>query len=102
MNRSLGILRQHGFSLTAIAKQGQKDSKSLKILTFIATLYLPASLIATIFSSGLIESKPVDAPSVATHLVVAPQFWVLLVSTVVLMGVTVIGMLFVDKVFSRA
>ncbi|KAL8697682.1 MAG: hypothetical protein Q9224_002191 [Gallowayella concinna] len=41
-------------NLTAIARHGQKDSTSLKALSRIATLYLPATLIAPYFETPLL------------------------------------------------
>jgi hypothetical protein len=33
-------------TLTELARQGRKDSRTLKILSIVATIYLPASLVA--------------------------------------------------------
>ena len=53
MNQSLEALRgityqtqKENNTLSRVALQTQKDSKALKALTTIATVYLPASLIA--------------------------------------------------------
>jgi Mg2+ and Co2+ transporter CorA len=53
MRNNLDILQRtasqiHGdnATLTQLARQGHKDSRTLKILSIVATLYLPASLIA--------------------------------------------------------
>lgn len=59
MRESLDLLKHIGYetreenrNLSTIAGQNQKDSKAIKVLTIIATMYLPASLIAV---SGYVE-----------------------------------------------
>jgi Mg2+ and Co2+ transporter CorA len=37
---------QENIILSKVAQQGQDDSRTLKVLTIIATMYLPASLVA--------------------------------------------------------
>lgn len=62
-------------TLVTIASQGETDGKiahktatSAAALTFTATIYLPASLLAGIFSSNLIDVKD-------DHFVLAMDFW---------------------------
>ncbi|KAI2473463.1 hypothetical protein F4781DRAFT_192061 [Annulohypoxylon bovei var. microspora] len=62
-------------SLVQIAAQGEKDGKiaqrtsiNAASLTFAATVYLPASLLAAIFSSNLVEVQN-------NHFLVAHEFW---------------------------
>ena len=38
--------REENKAIIVLTKQGRKDSRFMKILTFIAILYLPASLVA--------------------------------------------------------
>ncbi|KAH5159562.1 hypothetical protein HBH69_056920 [Parastagonospora nodorum] len=74
--------------LGRIAEQARRDSVTLKFLTFVATLYLPASLIASIFSSSLVDIRGIDgADNVSSsRLVVSSQLWVFVVISV---GLTV-------------
>jgi Mg2+ and Co2+ transporter CorA len=41
--------------LNLIARQTQQDSRSMKIITFIALIYLPGTLVASVYSSPIIE-----------------------------------------------
>ncbi|MCJ1332932.1 hypothetical protein MMC10_009626 [Thelotrema lepadinum] len=59
-----------------LAKHSRKDTLSLKILTRVTIIYLPATLVATIFSSDLIESQPTG------QLVVRQQFWIYVLLTI--------------------
>lgn len=45
--------KQESVSLTSIARRGQSDSTTLKALSRIAMLYLPATLIAVSLSMSL-------------------------------------------------
>jgi hypothetical protein len=45
--RELLVAAEHeSLMLNSIAKQTQKDSRSMKIVTFIALVYLPGTLVA--------------------------------------------------------
>ncbi|KAJ6258545.1 hypothetical protein Dda_6589 [Drechslerella dactyloides] len=83
MQESLGVMGR-------IAEQGRADSTTLKLLSMIATIYLPASLVATIFSSNLIELKTDDRGSSSFQPV--SQFWIYIVLAVALTVVTFICM----------
>jgi Mg2+ and Co2+ transporter CorA len=91
MQQTLAVLERQSVQLTEIGKQGEQDSKALKSLTMVATLYLPASLVATVFSSNLITLQPVTTPLVSSHMVVAAQFWVFIVAVMVLMIITLLS-----------
>ncbi|KAK6513884.1 hypothetical protein TWF506_008315 [Arthrobotrys conoides] len=71
-----------------IAQQGRQDSTTLKLLSMIATLYLPASLVATIFSSNLIELKSDDKGRDTFHVV--SQFWLYILVAIALTVLTFI------------
>ncbi|KAL6689622.1 hypothetical protein J3F84DRAFT_398994 [Trichoderma pleuroticola] len=71
-----------------IAQQNQDDSRLLKTLSLIATIYLPASLIATIFSSNLIQLQQGDHGS--TYFQPTSQFWIYIVLTISLTIITLI------------
>lgn len=79
-----------------IAEQGRKDSRLLKTLNVIAIFYLPASLIATIFSSNLIDTRP-DANGNGEHFIVAGQFWIYVATTAALTLLTFSCSLLVNK-----
>ncbi|KAA8909336.1 hypothetical protein FN846DRAFT_1009265 [Sphaerosporella brunnea] len=71
------------------SKAAQKDARSMKTLTFIAMLYLPASLVASIFSSNLIQSVQVEGSK--TRFVLTTQFWTYPVVTFSLMALTLVS-----------
>ncbi|RYN56443.1 hypothetical protein AA0114_g2771 [Alternaria tenuissima] len=47
---------QESLMLSDIAKQTQQDSRSMKIVTFIALVFLPGSLVASVYSSNIVQS----------------------------------------------
>ena len=53
MQNSLGTLNRIAGQSADVAEQGRLDSRTLKMLTVIATMYLPASLIAVRCRSSL-------------------------------------------------
>jgi hypothetical protein len=78
-------------ALNELTKKTQRDSRAVKILSIVAALYLPASLIASVFSSSLVESVPAGAstsspPKMSFRL--ASQFWMFPVFTLVLASCT--------------
>ncbi|KAF1992837.1 hypothetical protein P154DRAFT_528197 [Amniculicola lignicola CBS 123094] len=70
-----------------VARRTHKDAKGVKALSTVATVFLPASLIATIFSSNLVQIKRDEGPGSKTQLELVTQFWVYIVST---MGLTIV------------
>ncbi|PQE23801.1 Mg2+ transporter -like Zinc transport protein [Rutstroemia sp. NJR-2017a BBW] len=80
-------------AMARLAQQSAQDSRFLKALTVLATLYLPASLLATIFSSNLVQTQTISSSSPSpskTHLVAAPDFWIYVVITLPLTLFTVL------------
>jgi Mg2+ and Co2+ transporter CorA len=57
LQRTASQIHGENTALTQLARQGHKDSKMLKILSVVATLYLPASLIAVSGISWRIENR---------------------------------------------
>lgn len=88
--RALSFKTQQEQSLLGqLAIQGQRDSKSVKALTLIATMYLPMSMLAQVFSSNLIQlQKDGDGSLKQMHFVVVPQFWIFCLVTAMLMALT--------------
>lgn len=91
IQKTLEIVEQQNFSLTTTAKQSEKHTKAIQALNIAATIYLPASLVATIFSSNLIQTQPEGTPKVATQLHVVPQFWTFIICSLGLMAATLCG-----------
>ena len=103
-----------------VAQSTHEDSVALKSLTRVATIYLPATLIAvsalsrveirleslfidvlhqTVFSSGLVqlESSGSNDGKGKTHFVIVSEFWIYPVATVILTVLTFIFTLIIDK-----
>jgi uncharacterized membrane protein len=78
-------------ALSELSKRTQQDSRIVKMLTIVASIYLPAALVASVFSSNLVET--VDAGTMssnATHFQLATQFWMYPVFTLALVVVTLV------------
>lgn len=90
MHHLLGKLDSQAKILILLSEQREKDSKAMKALTSVATLYLPASLVATIFSSNLVQLLPKTPPQKPSHFVAAPQTWLPIIATLSLMVVTLL------------
>ncbi|KAK0929617.1 hypothetical protein LTR48_005638 [Friedmanniomyces endolithicus] len=94
--------RIHQATLTQLFATVQADSVLLKILGIVATVYLPASLVAaqskTVFSSNLIQYVAAASPTAEPqHLVLSPQFWTYVATSLPLMGLTLACTLFLDR-----
>lgn len=104
--------------LAKLAAQTAKDSKTLKTLTLIATIYLPAIFLAvgalaslyfhtnvfkqTVFSSNLVERRPSDGHDDSdTHFVLVSDFWKYVVVIIPLMAFTLALMAFLDWIWSK-
>ncbi|KAF2474370.1 uncharacterized protein BDR25DRAFT_340867 [Lindgomyces ingoldianus] len=78
-------IRNENRDSATLASHAQKDTKAMKALTTMATTLLPASLIATIFSSNLVQLKQdSNSDGQKTHFVIATQFWIYVVVTLAL------------------
>ncbi|KAF8424182.1 hypothetical protein EV426DRAFT_717168 [Tirmania nivea] len=67
--------REESMELQKFAKESYKDSKSIWVLNFIALVYLPASLVISIFGSDLIiDTNPTSDPA-KSHLEASGEFW---------------------------
>ena len=90
---TLDALAQQTQALASLQQARDKDSKKVKALTAMSTLYLPASLVATIFSQNLVQLLPDGrfAP--------ARQSWIALVSAVVLIVVTFVGVTLLENLY---
>lgn len=113
-----GKLQQE--SLSRLLVNGQADTGMLKALSMVATVYLPASLVAvsqriikceddshpdlyqTIFSSNLVQTVAQRPPASASSLVLSPQFWVYIAITLPLMGLTLAWTFYLDHKSRRS
>ncbi|KAF2848276.1 hypothetical protein T440DRAFT_175165 [Plenodomus tracheiphilus IPT5] len=75
-------IRNDNQASAVVVSKTHQDAKTMKALTITATSLFPASLIATIFSSSLVQVKQdSDSGGQSTRLVVADQFWIYVVIT---------------------
>ncbi|KAL8840332.1 MAG: hypothetical protein Q9170_001347 [Blastenia crenularia] len=84
-------------ALVRLAEQSRKDGRALKALSVLGTLYLPATFVATMFSSSLIKAQPANETDNKTHFVPAEQFWLFIAVTGPLMLLTAGYMVWVDR-----
>lgn len=90
MYNTLGTLDSQAKILRRLSEQREKDSKAMRALTSVATFYLPASLVATIFSSNLVQLLPNTPLRESSHFVAGPQTWLPVVATLSLLAVTLV------------
>ncbi|KAM0806075.1 hypothetical protein BDR22DRAFT_958543 [Usnea florida] len=96
MFNTLSTLDSQAKVLTLLSEQRDKDSKTIKALTSVATFYLPASLVAAIFSSNLVQLLPSHEPN---HFVAAPQTWIPVTVTLSLMAVTLVSIQLLERLY---
>ncbi|KAI0443004.1 hypothetical protein F4803DRAFT_550573 [Xylaria telfairii] len=84
-------------TMATILEHGQADSAMLTVLSIIATVCLPASLIASIFSSNLIQYRDSSIITPESRLFLAPQFWIYVAITLPLMGLVLSWILVTNR-----
>ncbi|KAK1148514.1 hypothetical protein N8T08_009520 [Aspergillus melleus] len=80
INQSSSGTQNEITSMLDITKQTVKASKTVKFLTLTTTIYLPATLMATVFSSNLVQLSGEDSSSQSAsqrHYVLHSQFYLL-------------------------
>lgn len=90
--------------MSALIGKSQKDSHTVKVLTYTALIYLPASLVAEIFNSNLVQTENGNTETKGARLVLSRSFWLYPCITLGLMVVTllpVLGLLFHDRLIRR-
>ena len=106
--------------ISTLIGKSQKDSHTVKVLTYIALIYLPASLVAVslvsvtasfdradrwifikeIFNSNLVQTTSGETGAVGSRLVLSRSFWLYPCITLGLMVLTflpILGLLFHDR-----
>lgn len=99
MYNILGTLDAQAKVLTLLSEQRDRDSKVMKALTSIATLYLPATLVVSIFNSNLVQLLPTKTLREPSHFVAAPQTWLPVLATLSLMTVTLISIRLLERFY---
>ncbi|KAF7553669.1 hypothetical protein G7Z17_g3470 [Cylindrodendrum hubeiense] len=77
----LRVAARENEALAIIERRAQWDSRTVKVLTAVAALYLPAAFVATVFSSNLVQED-----SSGFHL--SRQFWLFPAATLLLTVLT--------------
>ncbi|KAF8526173.1 hypothetical protein BDD12DRAFT_985012 [Trichophaea hybrida] len=78
-------------AMVTIAKQSLSDSRMVKITTVIATIYLPLSLVASFFSTGLVQYSENGE---GANITMRNATWVFIVICVSLMACTLASVYF--------
>ncbi|KAL2839735.1 hypothetical protein BJY01DRAFT_250335 [Aspergillus pseudoustus] len=87
--------KQQQETLNSLLWRGYADSAMLKALSIVATVCLPASLVATIFSSNLVQpGDPERRGNDGAYLVLSHQFWVYIAISVPLMAAVLVWVLY--------
>lgn len=81
-------------NMVAVAHEAAADSRTMKIATIIAMIYLPASLVATFFSTGFVQF---DSQGSSFKLVVRKEVWLFFAVTVSLMACTIASAYFFGR-----
>ena len=74
-------------AIAGLTRKAQRDSHIVKIFSIVAFLYLPATLVASVFNSGLVNTVPAVGMSERqseTSFQLASQFWMFPVLTTAL------------------
>ncbi|KAM7186761.1 hypothetical protein V8F33_011604 [Rhypophila sp. PSN 637] len=81
--------------LRSLAYESRTDSRYTKILGFVATIYLPASLLASVFSTDLIQLPQLMASNASDSnekiLYVSQAMWLFVLVCVALTGAMLAG-----------
>lgn len=78
MSKVIGALSLQSDAIARLTRKTQQDSHVVKIFSVVAFLYLPATLVASVFNSGLVNTVPAGVVSDRqgkTSFQLASQFW---------------------------
>ncbi|KAL6707407.1 hypothetical protein ACN47E_004186 [Coniothyrium glycines] len=80
-------------NMVALTKKSQKDASALKKMTWLTSIYLPASFISQFLSMGYVTVN-VKARPASLH--IAPELCIFFVLTFILLGITFGAWLYLD------
>ena len=72
------LSNQNATAVSNLTRKAQRDTRSTKVLTLVASLYLPATLVASVFNSNLVGpsgSAENDKSVLERHFAAARDFW---------------------------
>ncbi|KAI1662219.1 hypothetical protein F4813DRAFT_102754 [Daldinia decipiens] len=61
--------------IAQVLRQSANDSRLLKALTIMTTLYLPTSIVLAFFGSNFIQTREIDTPGKALSIVLVQEAW---------------------------
>ncbi|KAI1414101.1 hypothetical protein F5Y13DRAFT_21800 [Hypoxylon sp. FL1857] len=79
-------IQEENRTSAVMSVKSHREAKAVKVLTTVSLAFLPASLIATIFSSSLVQVKQVGSSN--TQFAVASQFWIFALASIFLTFIT--------------
>ncbi|KAI2784254.1 hypothetical protein F4815DRAFT_206276 [Daldinia loculata] len=79
--------------IAQVLKQSAKDSRLLKALTIMTTLYLPTSIVLAFFGSNLVQTRETDTPGKALSIVLVQEAW-LAIAIPAPLTIATIGLIF--------
>ncbi|EXJ93445.1 hypothetical protein A1O1_01837 [Capronia coronata CBS 617.96] len=85
-NLALASARENAV-MHELTKKTTQDAATVKILTVLTLIYLPATVISNFFSTSFVNS--VTRPDGSTFLVVASNWWILFAAALPLTGITI-------------
>lgn len=91
LTKLVSLQNQNASAVSDLTMKAQKDTRSTKMLTFVASLYLPATLVASVFNSNLIQltgSLGNGHDADGQHFATARDFWMFPAFTATLMILT--------------
>ncbi|KAI1323354.1 hypothetical protein F5Y16DRAFT_403550 [Xylariaceae sp. FL0255] len=74
-----------------------KESRLLKSLTIMATLYLPASLVLSFFGSNLVQAQDADQSGKSWNIVLVQEAWLAIVAPAPLVLATLVFILWIGR-----
>jgi len=98
MRDLLAISQREGDTMRVIAQKTQQDSRTMKIVTFVAIVYLPATLVASIFSSSIVN--PDDHSNLGFS--ATPSLAAFSLITIFLTVLTIVATLLWDKGYLKS
>ena len=72
------LSNQNANAVSKLTQKAQRDTRSTKVLTLVASLYLPATLVASVFNSNLVGpsgSAGNGESALERHFAAARDFW---------------------------
>ncbi|KAK3368037.1 hypothetical protein B0H63DRAFT_89153 [Podospora didyma] len=96
MHAIAALAEQENRTVARLAEEAREDAKMMRAVSVLAALYLPATLVASIFSSSLVQAQPIDAIT-SIRLTVTSDIWVFFLLAGLLVLVTLFYVLWLKQ-----